>query len=291
MKNACERVLLCAPFIKERALGLILSKISDDVSVQIVTRWRAVEVSAGISDLEVFELANERPRTELTLLDDLHAKLYLADDIGLAGSANLTAAALGWSDKSNVELLLPVKQSDPDVVRLLWRLERAHPATHTIRSAVAADAAILSTERLDEGQGVSKNTEMVRKQAWFPNCAAPDKLLSIYKDPLTSTVAKGTRHDGLADLRDLHIPSGLQQHEFTREVREALLLMPAFQRIVGLIPMGITDAKGIDLILELRPSLAQPQAGLQWRIVRDWVAEFFQDEFEVAPESFLIRLR
>ena len=29
----------------------------------------------------------------------------------------------------------------------------------------------------------------------------------------------------------------------------------------------------------------------QWRIIRDWIAVFFEDQFEVAPESFVTRLR
>ena len=290
-QSATERVLLCAPFIKERVLCIILSEIREDVFVRIVTRWRAVEVAAGVSDLEVFELAKERPRTELALLNDLHAKLYLADDRGLAGSANLTAAALGWSENNNLELLISVKQSDPDVAHLLRRLERANLATYTMRSVVAAEAATLSTAQLDEGQELIENSDLTRNQAWLPSCAAPDKLLSIYENPRTSSVVEGTREDGLADLRDLHIPSDISRHEFAGDVREALLLMPAFRRIIELIPLGITDSNGIDLILELYPGTIHSQASLRWRIVRDWIGEFFQEEFEVAPESFLIRLR
>lgn len=291
VQNARAEVLLCAPFIKVRALGAILSGIDERISVRIVTRWRAAEVASGISDLEVFELANARPETELALLDDLHAKLYLADDEGFAGSANLTAAALGWSETSNVELLLPVKRSDPDVARLLRRLETADAATYAIRTAIAAEAAALSAARLDEGQDMSENMEVVLKHAWLPSCAAPGRLRAIYDDPRTSAVVEGTREDGLADLRDLHIPSGLSPSEFDAAVRETLLLMPAFRRIVDRIPQGLTDAAGIALISDVRPDLNPSNAALQWRIVRDWISEFFRDEFEVAPESFVTRLR
>lgn len=80
LEHAEERVLLCAPFIKAKVLQAILSVVSASVPVRIVTRWRASEIAAGVSDLEVFEVSNMRPNTELALLDDVHAKLYLADD-------------------------------------------------------------------------------------------------------------------------------------------------------------------------------------------------------------------
>lgn len=291
MKGTERCALLCAPFVKVGALGAVLSVIGEAVSVRIVTRWRATEVAAGISDLEVFELSNERPNTELALLDDLHAKLYLADDEGLAGSANVTAAALGWAQKSNVELLLPVRRSDSDVVRLLRRLERAEPATYAIRSAVEAEAVTLGITPLDEGQGVSIYMENVSKHAWLPRCAAPGNLWAIYEDPRTTVVVEGTREDGLADFRDLHIPSGLSLAEFEEAVRDTLLLMPAFKRVIDHIPQGLADSAGIALVSEAWPDLTESNRALQWRIVRDWISEFFSDEFEVAPESFVTRLK
>lgn len=291
VNSARRRVLLCAPFIKVGVLRTVLSVIGEEVAVRIVTRWRAAEVASGISDLEVFELANERPNTELALLNDLHAKLYLADDDGLAGSANLTATALGWADTSNVELLMAVNRSEPEVARLLRRLEFADPATYNIRSAIEAEAEALSVARLDEGQDVSDDMEAARIHAWLPSCAAPGKLQAIYEDSQTTAVVEGTRDDGLADLRDLHIPSALSPPKFKEAVRDGLHLMPAFRRIIDRVPQGLTDSAGTALISEVRPDLNKSNAELQWRIVRDWISEFFRDEFEVAPESFITRLR
>ena len=84
---AQRRVVLCAPFMQARVVETLLSVVADDVMVRIVTRWRAVEVATGVSDLGVFEVANRRPRTELLLLNDLHAKLFVADERCLVGSS------------------------------------------------------------------------------------------------------------------------------------------------------------------------------------------------------------
>ena len=289
--GAQREVLLCAPFIKARVLETVLSAVEASVFVRVVTRWRAGEVAAGVSDLAVFEIANNRPNTKLDLLDDLHAKLYLADDIGLIGSANLTATALGWAERNNVEILMAVRRKDPDVERLLKRLDTAVQATFAIRSAIDAEAETLTVPKLYESQDMAGESTHIRERAWFPCCAASDKLHVMYFNPETTAIVEGTRRDGLADLHDLHIPGGLVEPDFAQAVRETLLLMPAFKRIIDHVPQGVTDAEGINLVTEVRPDLIEANAAHQWRIIRDWIAVFFEDRFEVAPESFVIRIK
>jgi len=133
---AKSRVVLCAPFMKVGVVKRLLAAITPGVAVEIVTRWHAEEVAAGVSDLGVFDLAAARPGTSLSLLDHLHAKLYFADEALLAGSANLTATALGWCNDPNLELLTPVSSADPAVRRCMEGLALARPATATERDAI-----------------------------------------------------------------------------------------------------------------------------------------------------------
>ena len=114
--RAKKGVLLCAPFIKLGVAKRLLSAIGPDVAVEIITRWHAEEIAAGVSDLAVFDLSVSRPGVTMRLLDNLHAKLYVSDDLLLAGSANLTATALGWCDDPNLELLMPVSENDEAVL-------------------------------------------------------------------------------------------------------------------------------------------------------------------------------
>ncbi len=291
LQNAQHEVLLCTPFIKAKVLETVLSVVDASVFVRIFTRWRAAEIAAGVSDLAVFEIANERPRTELKLLDDIHAKLYMADNRGLVGSANLTATALGWTERSNVEILIPVQRTNAEVLYLLKRLESAAQATFTIRSAVAEEAVALTELKLDESLDMVEESENKRKQEWLPRCAAPQKLYTMYVDTDTTAVVEGTRGDGLADLHDLNIPRGLTKGDFADEVREILCLMPVFKRIIDLVPKGLSDADGVRFVSETRPTLSGSEATLQWRIIRDWIEVFFANQFEVAPDSFVTRLR
>ena len=290
LAGAKHQVLLCAPFIKARVLQTILSVVPELVPVQVVTRWKAAEVAAGISDLDTLLVTSERPKTKLTLLDDLHAKIYLADDQCLVGSANLTASALGWSERSNVELLVPAQPTDPDVARLLGRLESAVPATALIRSAIESKIATSQLSALDEAREMIDDGSN-RGLSWLPRCAAPDKLYEMYRNPATTVVVESTKSDGKADLQDLQIQCGLSSTVFRKAVQNTLLLMPAFCRIIEEVPQGLTDARGVMRVKEFRPDLERHDVERQWRIVRDWISVFFADRFEIAPESFVTRLK
>lgn len=285
---AQRRVVLCAPFMKARVLETLLSVVGDDVMVRLVTRWRAVEVAAGVSDLGIFEVANRRARTELLLLNDLHAKLFVADERCLVGSANLTGAALGWSEFSNVELLVSVPVQNEDVAVLLQQLEAAEPATLAKRSEIEREAAALEAGTWAEGSPVTAED---RSRGWLPRCAAPDRLFDIYEKPDTPRVAAEARQDGLADLKDLRIPTGLSRDRFMEAVAAALRRVPSIARILEEVPGVIRDKRGVELVEGVDPAGSRDDAALQWRIVRDWIGLFFADEFEVAPESFVTRLR
>ena len=290
LKTAQVRVILCAPFIKANVLKTILPIVPINIPVQIFTRWRATEVAAGVSDLEVLQIADERPDTELRLLNNLHAKLYLVDDQCLVGSANLTASALGWAEHSNIELLIPAKPTHPDIDYFLKRLEAAEIATIEIRSKIEEMADALKMTKFEEGEDMSGDRSK-HQFAWLPCCAAPDKLYDIYSNPKTTVVVTGTREDGLADITDLQIQPGLSELDFKTRVRDTLLQIPTFAGIINIVPQGLSDADGIESIKEARPDLSERDIRAQWRIIREWIGVFFEDQFEVAPESFVLRLR
>ena len=290
LQTARRRVILCAPFVKARVLGTVLSVIDPAVPASIVTRWRSTEVAAGVSDLEALEIARARSKTDLLLLDDLHAKLYVADEQCLVGSANLTASALGWAQRNNVELLVPARADDSEISYLLHRLKRAKPATTEIRDRVSAEAASLGALELAEAQGMTVDHEY-RHLPWLPRCAAPDRLYEIYQDEATTVVTTGTRDDGLADLRDISLSDGLLESQFQDEVQVTLQRMPTIAEVIREVPKGLTDFQAELLISRARPSMDENDIKDQWRIVRDWIAVFFQDKIEVAPASFVTRLK
>lgn len=286
LSRAKETVLLCAPFIKAGVAKRLLAAIHPGVRVEIVTRWHAEEVAAGVSDLAVFELAAEREGTTLRLLDNLHAKLFLSDDKLLAGSANLTAKALGWCADPNLELLVGI-DADQDAVRqCLAGLAAARTATADERDAIQALSETLHRPPMPESQAGDE----VLSGLWLPMLAAPERLFAAYtqsaRERLTSSALKAADHD----LSALAIPAGLKEAAFRAEVAERFAAMPAIGAILTAAASDLTDASAVDMVQSLAPESGMPAAA-RWQIVREWLTYFMRDKYEIAPQSFVTRLR
>ena len=160
-----------------------------------------------------------------------------------------------------------------------------------VRLELVEDAAALDVPALDEAKDMPRSSVAQYGAPWLPRCAAPDKLYNVYQDPETTIVAESTRAEALADLADLALPAGLTADEFTTCVEETLARIPSFQGFLVSIPSGLTDVHGVEITLLLRNELEETDARKQWRIVRDWIAVFFRDSFEVAPQSYVVRIR
>jgi hypothetical protein len=289
LMSAENEVVLCAPFIKKAIVSGLLTCVNDHVKVKIITRWIPTEVAAGVSDLDVYEVANQRKNTELFLLDELHAKIYISDEECLAGSANLTASALGWAKRSNVELMFSVSRNDEEVSNLLDIISRkARLATFTEKTKIEEEAARIKMPRLEEVQEVKM--EEISK-IWLPRCAAPSKLFEIYKNPETNIVVSDTLNDALMDLGDMGISNELDRDAFNQEVSQFLAQMPGFNSVLMEIPNNLTDEHGIEIVLNFREDFNLSDATKQWKIIRDWINEFFSNQFEVAPESYVVRIK
>jgi hypothetical protein len=283
---ARSRVLLCAPFIKTRVLQALLSRIGPSVSLHVVTRWLPEEVAAGVSDLEVLDIVAARAGASLALLDRLHAKLYVADNGVLAGSANLTATALGWCSRPNLEILTTLSISDVAVARCLEELNAARPATEAERQRVRALADKLPVARMPAAQEVDGNSV----GPWLPRLAAPQRLFAAYlqsaRDRLTVEALAAADHD----LQALDLPASLGEVAFKRAVASRFAAMPNVARILVAAASDLTDADGVALIREIHPDSDQP-AESNWQVVREWMTYFLSDTYEIAPQSFITRRR
>jgi hypothetical protein len=289
--QAKSEVIIFAPFIKTVPLKLILGAVPNGVPVRVITRWRALEVALGVSDLEVFDVINDRENTELRLIDELHAKLFVADDKCLAGSANVTAAALGWSKTPNLELLLDAGRENPYIEALISRIQGAELATYQLRASVEEEAKQVSNPQIEDFLALDEDQLKAAVRPWLPKCAAPDKLFLVYKDPTANLMAGGTRDDASSDLLALLPPKNLTKSEFVSYIGETIQRLPAFQQVVSKVPERVNDAHGQRIISEIRSDLSSSECNKQWIIVRDWISIFLSERIEVAPESFVVRLK
>ena len=81
---------------------------------------------------EIVDLLEARGHYSLSLVDRLHAKIYIAGDRCLAGSPNVTFAGLGGGNSDeNIEVLVETTVDDPAVVATLDAVSKGRTASDT----------------------------------------------------------------------------------------------------------------------------------------------------------------
>ena len=276
-ESACERVLIVAPFIKARALFSLLCAIDGDVPVRCVTRWLPQEVAAGISDLEVFDLLDNRKNSELVLVDRLHAKVYVADDRCLVGSANVTFAGLGETLEANVEVLVESNVSDPGVKAVLDEI--------ALSGRLATRSTMEVTRRLAASLSSTFHTGDVR--TWFPISRHPERAYEFYEHPpQTNTAAVRLL---LSDIANANLPAGLTEQMFVREIKSRLGTIPIAEGILATEEDVVLARADVHSYLATRES-EDFTAEDMWSAFVKWMAYFHSDRV-MAQEITEIVLR
>ena len=164
-ESAIHQVSVVAPFIKVDALKSLLEVIPADMHLRCVTRWLPREVAAGVSDPEILGILDERGNFTLSLVDRLHAKLYIAGPRCLAGSANVTLAGLGEIDERNIEVLVETTIEDPGIAAALEEISHVErPATSQMAQTV---------RRLADNLSNSLTSTADLEIPWFPISRRP----------------------------------------------------------------------------------------------------------------------
>jgi hypothetical protein len=91
-------------FSKISAFETFSGHLGENVDGAVISRWSAVDLVSGVSDLEVYSRCKQRG-WKFGINQTLHAKVYIFDDeVVFVGSGNLTGAGLGLSKNHNQEL-------------------------------------------------------------------------------------------------------------------------------------------------------------------------------------------
>lgn len=283
--DAQQELVLVAPFIKVNTLRRLLSRVPHHINVKCVTRWRPDEIAAGVSDLDVWTLLNERPNTSLWLRADLHAKYYRADAMCLIGSANLTDTALGWSPHPNLELLLSVSQNQAEIVEFEPALlpgcvpvdeELFAFIKHIVEQMPSKStlAPLVALEHDDEAR------DSAPPEQWLPSLRHPENLYTAYCgqwDRLTST----SRTGAINDLATLEVPLGLSKIEFERYVGVLLLQKPIIRRVDEFVSTpqrfgAVRDFLG-HLLCSGKEGFSSNEA---WQTLMRWMLFFLPSRYE-----------
>ncbi len=267
LAGATEEARIIAPFIKVRTFRSLLRAVPPGVRLLCVTRWLPQDVADGISDVEVLDVLDERGDYRLTLVDTLHAKVYMAGERCLVGSANVTAAGLGDErDSGNVEVLVEKTASDPDIVALMDQIARLeHVATKGLAEAVQTLAQSLPEDRLSVNAVAP----------WHPRSRKPELAYRFYSTPPRGFL-KAAHQSVVRDLQESSLPPGLSEEEFTWAIRKSLAeIKPATRLLRGEGDLMLTRGEAFEYFQRAAAGKTTPND--LWMAFVEWMAHFFSD--------------
>ena len=270
VSGARSSVEIIAPFIKVGTLGTILEAVPTTVPVRCVTRWLPQEVASGISDIEALDLLEQRGNAHLSLVDNLHAKLYIADSDCLAGSANVTHSGFGDSPDSNIEVLVATTLEDQGVAATLADIDRhERPATRELADQLRAVVDYL---------GQAAHTTRLR-DTWLPRSRKPESAYRRYTELYSTNLPDDlTTAERLVveDIASMNLAPGLAEREFDAAVRDRLeQIGPASAFLAGTGDALLTfeDTYSFLSVLDVEGFSEQDL----WRAFIEWMAHFCPD--------------
>ena len=292
-RNSKLRVVLIAPFIKERTLARVLSAIPPTVGlIDIVTRWRPEEVAAGVSDLEILDLVAGRAGARLFLHPHLHAKIFLLDAEALVGSANLTDTALGWREPANIEYVVGAGNETEAVRAFADRLIAiGQPADRHIQSVVRRAADILIERGLVMPAQDLGDHPKFGAEFWLPTCPRPDLLYRVYVGSIGQRLLEEPLAMARDDLAFLAPPHGLAEPDFTQFVAAMLLQVRCIAELDAMTDQGINDVDAAAVIAGRMREGHNLDPGALWSVLKDWLQQFYPNTYERIPAGEIFRKR
>lgn len=266
-ESAVGNVSVIAPFIKADALRSLLDVIPTDTHLHCVTRWLPQEVAAGVSDPEILDMLEERGNFTLSLVDRLHAKLYIAGGRCLAGSANVTLAGLGEGGSKNIEVLVETAIDDPGIAATLEEISQAErPATRLMAQ---------TARRLADSLPTSMVSTVNLEASWFPISRRPEYAYQFYTQP-PSGYLRATDRILLTDLANSNLQPGLKEDEFRTEVRSLLAAIPIAEALLDATEDTTLTRSDAHSYLE---TISRDDFSTNdlWLAFVNWMAYFFHD--------------
>ena len=236
--------------------------------LRCVTRWLPREVAAGVSDPEILDVLKRRGNFTLTLVDNLHAKLYIAGSECLAGSSNVTHAGLGGAtDEANIEILVATTVGDPGVASTLADISRfERPGTRVLAEAV---------RRLGDSLSSPTSANSVQEH-WFPQSRRPERAYRLYSQLPDDYLVKADELL-LNDLATSNVPPGLSEDALRAEICSRLSEIPLAEALLN-ATVDITLTR-VDALSHLNLlATGELTANELWIALVNWMTYFFPDD-------------
>lgn len=264
-RTSSEKAFIIAPFIKVDALKRIIEVIPQEVFIRCVTRWLPSEIASGVSDPEIIHLLEERGNYSISLVDKLHAKIYIADERCLTGSANVTQFGLGEADGgNNIEILVETTINDKNVSDTL----------HAI-SLVERPANLLDAEKVRRLAENLKPTSEKLNDYWFPKSRKAERAYELYNSQPVGYVSK-VDQILLNDIAGANLEPGLNKEEFSFAIQKLLSEIPLAKSLLnGEKDMVLTQSDASPFIsIDSNSEFTKHDL---WQSFVSWMSYYFSD--------------
>lgn len=275
------QLLVIAPFVKVGALDRILATVSPGVEVTVVCRWHLMEVHAGVCDLEVWPLLRDSG-AKLSLLPSLHAKVFASERSVLVGSANVTAAALGWSASPNFEALVRPCPEDEAATRLYASelVDRSSPVDDRVHAHfVELVGSLPPLQLMPEFEPAATEAAVVVERHWLPRSRDPEDVLRFYQADLR-TLTDSAQHSAFADLQALQPPSGLDERQLRAHINAQLVLHPLVAELRNFLVTSRRFGEVAQFVGRWA-GLGREDAAALWQTMIRWLVYFQPGEWEL----------
>lgn len=287
-RSAQTRVILIAPFIKSGVITSLVGQLALGVSLTVYTRWDPEEILHGVSDVSVWLTIADRAESSLSLVQNLHAKVYIFDDAAVVGSSNLTQSALaGTRAGGNLEILISAQVSDPAVTMVL---DECCTNGMLVTESVYSSYLVFEQQRDARpagglGEERYRRADCLVDERWLPRTRDP-KLVLVGYSGQTDVLSKSVVQDVSYDLFGL----GLRDTELSRdELRvRVTLALSTHPLIVALRSFVSRPRKFGELVdwLQDRNEVERPRAELFAQNIFRWVIEFIPGEFSYSRPNY-----
>jgi hypothetical protein len=278
-------IFLVSPFTNLAAIQNLLEHCASEERVTLVTRWRLDDISAGVSDVEVYPFL-QKLNGRLYINNRLHAKFYRKGNSGLIGSANLTHNGFSIGRVGNIELLTQVAL---EIDKCLEFENMLIEDSILVDDALYSKMSTLQRELRQSLQDLESPSEISANESslkyWWPETRNPESLWENYLENRDVIVAR--------DLDRLSLPSGIKNEEtFKKIVLAALELHPNVQEVINFV--GLSERRFGEMRQQLR--VIDPEifdTTLSWQALFRWLVFLDPERFEYFRPNFseMIRLK
>ena len=287
--KAEHEVLLIAPFAKVGALTRVIAGVPASVPIRCVTRWRLEEIAAGVSDLNCYQLLSGRAGSSFFLCPNLHTKYFRFDSLAFLGSANLTQAALGWSQNSNAEAFIEFESEEQEATEsfegsILSNSVAVDAALHAefeamLREYCLDQLPVGSFSEKDELNDLSNNKT---KLPWSPTCRSPEYVFRTYVGDTNAMSREGSRA-AIEDLQNLYLPADLSETSFNKFIRSRLILLPVTRDLDSFLSQ---PRRFGEMRLWTKKYLEVEDGTDSWQTLMRWLIYFLPHRYQVHTTNY-----